>query len=147
MEQANLSLLSLIEPKTFAEARKDEGWIKSMNEELDQIEKQQTWELVWRPKDKNVVGTKWIFRNKFNENDQVVRNKARLVWKGYDQVEGIAFEETFALVSRLDAIRMFLAFACFKNIKSYQMDAKSSFLNGNSEEEVYIENPKGFILL
>jgi hypothetical protein len=66
-----------------------------MNEELDQIEKNQTWELVPRPKNKNVVGTKWIFKNKFNEDGQVIRNKERLVCKGYAQVEGIDFEETF----------------------------------------------------
>jgi hypothetical protein len=67
-------MLSLIEPKTFAEAKKYENWIKSMNEELDQIEKSQTWELVPRPKDKKVVGAKWIFRNKVNEEGQVIRN-------------------------------------------------------------------------
>jgi len=86
---------------------------------------------VPRPKDKNVIGTKWVFRNKLNEDGQVVRNKARLVCKGYDQVDGIDFEETFAPVARLEAIRMFLAFACFNNFKVYQMDIKSTFLNGN----------------
>jgi hypothetical protein len=78
--------------------------------------------------------------------DEVVRNKERLVCKGYAQVEGIDFEETFAPVARLEAIKMFLAFACFKNFKVYQMDVKSSFLNGNLEEEVYIEQPEGFQL-
>jgi hypothetical protein len=67
-----------------------------MNEELDQIENNQTWELVPRPKDKNVVGTKWIFKNKVNEEGKIIRNKARLVCKGYAQVEGIDFEETFS---------------------------------------------------
>jgi transposase InsO family protein len=144
--ESEQAMLSLIEPKTFAEASKDEDWIKAMNEELDQIEKNQTWELVPRPKDKNVVGTKWIFKNKVNEDGQIIRNKARLVCKGYAQVEGIDFEETFSPVARLEAIRMFLAFACFKNFKIYQMDVKSTFLNGNLEEEVYIEQPEGFIL-
>ena len=101
-----------------------------MNEELDQIEKKQTWELVPRPANKNIVQTKWVFKNKLNENGKVIRNKARLVCKGYAQVEGIDFEETFAPVARLEAIRMFLAFSCYKNFKVYQIDVKYVFLNG-----------------
>ena len=117
-----------------------------MNEELDQIEKNKTWELVSRQENKNVIGTKWVFRNKINENGQVISNKARLVCKGYAQVEGVDFEETFAPVARLEAIRMFLAFASHKKLKVYQTDVKSAFLNGNFEEEVYNEQPKGFKL-
>jgi hypothetical protein len=118
-----------------------------MNEELDQIEKNNTWELVPRPEDKNVIGSKWVFKNKINEKGQVVRNKARLVCKGYAQVEGQDFDETFAPVARLEAIRMFLAYSCHKNFKVYQMDVKSTFLNGDIEEEVYMEQPEGFSLI
>ena len=75
-----------------------------MDEELDQIEKNDNWELVPRPKNKKVIGTKWVFRNKLNEDGQVTRNKVRLVCKGYVQVEGINFEEKFSLVSRMEAI-------------------------------------------
>ncbi|XXG82894.1 hypothetical protein AAC387_Pa10g0771 [Persea americana] len=135
-----------VEPKTVAEVSKDDNWVKAMHEELDQIEKNKTWELVPRPKNKNVIGTKWVFINKLNEEGQVVRNKARLVCKGYAQVEGIDFEEIFALVALLKAIRMFLALAVYKSFKVYQMDVKSVFLNGNLEEEVYIEQPDGFQL-
>ena len=110
-----------------------------MNEELNQIEKNQTWELVPRSKNKNVIGTKWVFKNKVNEDGQVIRNKSRLVCKGYAQVEGVDFEETFAPVAILEAIRMFLVFSSYKKFKVYQMDVKSAFLNGNLEEEVYIE--------
>ena len=117
-----------------------------MNEELDQIEKNQTSELVPRPKNKNVVGTKWTFRNKLNEDGKVVRNKEILVCRGYAQIEGIDFEVTFSQVSRLEAIIMFLQFACFKIFKVYQMDFKFAFLNGNLEEEIYRENLEGFIL-
>jgi len=78
-----------------------------------------------------VIGTKWVFRNKLNEDGKVVRNKERLVYKGYAQVEGIEFEETFALIARLESIRMFFEFASFKNFKVYQMDVKSAFLNGD----------------
>jgi hypothetical protein len=117
-----------------------------MNEELDQIEKNDTREMVPRPKNKNVIGTKWVFGNKLNEYGHVTRKKSRLVCKGYAQVEGIDFEEKFSPVSRMEAIHFLLAYAWSKNIKMYQMDVKSSFLNGELEEEVYIEQPKGFQL-
>jgi len=81
-----------------------------------------------------------------NENGEVIRNKARLVCKGYAQQEGIDFEENFAPVARLEAIRMFLALSSFQKFKVFQMDVKSAFLNGDLEEEVYIEQPDGFIL-
>jgi hypothetical protein len=95
---------------------------------------------------KNVVGTKWVFRNTLNEDGKIMKNKARLVCKGYSKVEGIDFIETFAPIARREVIKMFLAFSCFKNFKVYQMDVKYAFLNGNLEEEVYIEQPKGFLL-
>jgi hypothetical protein len=117
-----------------------------MDEEFDQMEKNYTWELVPRPNNKNVISTKWVFMNKLNEDGQVTRNKARLVCKGYAQIEGIDFEETFSPVARMEAIRLLLAYACSKNIKVYQMDVKSSFLNGELEEEVYIEQLEGFQL-
>jgi hypothetical protein len=117
-----------------------------MDEELDQIEKNDTCELVPRPKNKNVIGTKWVLRNKLNEDGQVTRNKAILVCKGYAQIEGIDFEETFAPIARMEAICLLLAYACSKNVKVYQMDVKSAFLNGELEEEVYIEQPEGFQL-
>lgn len=95
-----------------------------MEEEINQIEKNYTWELVARPKNNNVIGTKWVFRNKLNEDGQVTRNKTRLVCKGYAHVEGIDFEETFSPVARMESIRMILAYASSKNIKVYQMDVK-----------------------
>jgi hypothetical protein len=87
-----------------------------------------------------------IFRNKLNEYGQVTRNEARLVCKGYAQVEVIDFEETFSPISRMEEIKLILSYACSKNIKVYQMDVKLDFLNGDLEEEVYIEKPKGFEL-
>ena len=146
MYQIEIAYLSQVEPTSIKEACKDESWVKAMNEELDQIENNQTWDLVPRPKDKNVIGTKWVFKNKMNEDGQVVRNKARLVCKGYAQAEGVDYKETFAHVARMEAIRMFLAFASHKKLKVYQMDVKSTFLNGYLEEEVYIEQPDGFQL-
>jgi hypothetical protein len=136
----------MLEPKNFNEASKDDHWVKAMNDELDQIEKNNTWEMVHRPEGKNIIGSKWIFKNKLNEQGQVVRNKARLVCKGYAQIEGLDFDETFAPVARLEAIRIFLAYACHKRFKVYQMDVKSVFLNGDLNEEVYMEQPEGFEL-
>ena len=94
----------MIEPTYFEEVSKDDFWNKAMDEELHQIRKNDTWELVPRPKDKNVINTKWVHRKKWNEDGQVTRNEARLVCKGYAQVEGIDFEETFSPVSRMEAI-------------------------------------------
>ena len=137
--------LSQIEPKVIDEALGDPDWVQAMQEELHQFERNDVWELVPRPHHQNVIGTKWVFRNKMNEDGVIVRNKARLVAKGYCQEEGIDFDETFAPVARLEAIRIFLAYAAFKDFKVYQMDVKSAFLNGLLEEEVYVEQPPGFL--
>ena len=104
------------------------------------------WELVKRPDPlkHNIIGTKWIYRNKQDENGLVVRNKARLVSQGYTQVEEVDFDETFAHFARLEAIRILLAYANHHNIILYQMDVESAFLNGMLEEEVYVAQPPGF---
>jgi hypothetical protein len=146
LEQMYLALLSTIEPNSFEEARKDEFWSKAMDEELDQIEKNDTWKLVPKINNKNVLGTKWVFINKLNEDGQVTRNKDRLVCKGYTQVEGIDFEEKFSPVSIMEAIRFLLYYAFSNNIKVYKMNVKSTFLNGELEEEFYIEQPTKFQL-
>jgi hypothetical protein len=90
----------------------------------------------------NVIETKWVFKNKQEEDGEVVRNKARLVAQGYSQVEGLDFRETFDPVARLEAIRILLAFAAFKGFKLYQMNVKSTFLNGVIQEEVYVRQPQ-----
>ncbi len=132
------AFLSQIEPKTIDEALGDENWILAMQEELNQFRRNEVWELVPKPKDHSIIGTKWVFKNKLDENSVVTRNKARLVAKGYSQEEGIDFEETFAPVARLEAIRLLCAFACYMEIKLFQMDVKSAFLNGFIKEEVYV---------
>ena len=98
-----------------------------MHEELNNFTRNQVWDLVERPKNYNIIGTKWIFRNEQNEDGMVVRNKARLVAQGFTQVECLDFGETFAPVARLEAIRILLAYACSHNIKLYQMDVKNAF--------------------
>ncbi|CAL8149463.1 unnamed protein product [Prunus armeniaca] len=115
-----------------------------MHEELNQFVRNDVWYLVPRPVHTNVIGTKWIFRNKIDEQGNVVRNKARLVAQGYTRMEGIDFNETFAPVARLESVRLLLAIACHLKFKLYQMDVKIAFLNGVLNEEVYVEQPKGF---
>jgi hypothetical protein len=114
-----------------------------MQEELNNFKRNEVWSLVPRPK-QNVVGTKWVFRNKQDEYKVVRRNKARLVAKCYAQVIGLDFEETFAPVARLGSIRLLLDYAAHHSFKLFQMDVKSAFLNGPVKEEVYVEQPPGF---
>jgi hypothetical protein len=115
-----------------------------MHEELENFERNQVWTLVNPLRDMNVIGTKLVFKNKQGEDGEIVRNKARLVDQGYSQVEGLDFGETFATVTRLEAIKILLAFAASKGFKLYQMDVKSDFLNGVIQEEVYARQPPGF---
>ncbi|WVZ52048.1 hypothetical protein U9M48_003143 [Paspalum notatum var. saurae] len=115
-----------------------------MHEELTNFTRNEVWTLEAKPKGARVVGTKWVFRNKQDDEGNIVRNKARLVAKGYSQVEGIDFGETIASVGRLEAIRFLLAYATHHDMKLYQMDVKSAFLNGYINELVYVEQPPGF---
>jgi len=116
-----------------------------MQEELNQFVRNDVWTLVPQPKSQTIIGTKWVFRNKMDENGIVSRNKARLVAQGYNQQEVIDYDETFAPVARLESIRILLAYACAHNFKLFQMDVKSAFLNGVINEEVYVAQPPGFI--
>ncbi|GJY35359.1 retrovirus-related pol polyprotein from transposon TNT 1-94 [Tanacetum coccineum] len=133
--------VSTIEPKNIKEAMADHSWIESMQDELNQFERLQVWELVPRPEGKNIIALKWLWKNKCDAENIVVRNKTRLVAKGYRQEEGIDFEESF----RLEAVRMFIDYAAHKNITIFQMDVKTAFLNGPLKEEVYVSQPEGFI--
>ncbi|GKD34213.1 putative ribonuclease H-like domain-containing protein, partial [Tanacetum coccineum] len=133
------------EPKTISQALKDESWVEAMQEELLQFKLQQVWILVDLPFGKKAIGTKWVFRNKRDERSIVVKNKARLVAQGHRQEEGIDYDEVFAPVARIEAIRLFLAFASYMGFLVYQMDVKSAFLYGTIEEEVYVHQPLGFV--
>ncbi|KAK2410370.1 putative mitochondrial protein [Trifolium repens] len=143
-EESLFGLVSLIEPKTTNEALSDDAWIVAMEEELNQFKRNDVWDLVPKPKNKNIIGTKWVYRNKLNEQGEVTRNKARLVAQGYSQQEGIDFTETYGPVARLEAIRLLLSYAINNGITLYQMDVKSAFLNGVISEEVYVKQPHGF---
>ncbi|GJZ76937.1 retrovirus-related pol polyprotein from transposon TNT 1-94 [Tanacetum coccineum] len=137
--------ISTIEPKNVNEALTDDSWIVAMQEELNQFIANDVWELVPQPRNMTIIGTKWVFRNKLDENGIVSRNKARLVAQGYNQQEGIDYDETYAPVARLESIRILLAYACALDFKLFQMDVKSAFLNGFINEEVYVAQPPGFI--
>nr|GEW84047.1 integrase, catalytic region, zinc finger, CCHC-type, peptidase aspartic, catalytic [Tanacetum cinerariifolium] len=129
--------VSTIEPKNIKEAMADHSWIESMQDELNQFERLQVWELVPRPEGNNIFALKWLWKNKCDAENIMVWNKTRLVAKGYMQKEGIDFEESFAPVARLEAVRMFIAYVAHKNITIFQLDVKISFLNGPLKEEVY----------
>ncbi|GJZ52667.1 retrovirus-related pol polyprotein from transposon TNT 1-94, partial [Tanacetum coccineum] len=133
-----------IEPTSIAKALSDSSWVEAMQEELLQFKLQQVWILVNLPNGKKAIGTKWVFKNKKDERGIVIRNKARLVAQGHRQEEGIDYEEVFAPVARIEAIRLFLAYASFMGFLVYQMDVKSAFLYGTIEEEVYVTQPPGF---
>ncbi|GJR99645.1 putative ribonuclease H-like domain-containing protein [Tanacetum coccineum] len=136
---------ALEEPKKITEALKDDIWVEAMQEELLQFRLQQVWILVDLPHRAKVIGTKWVYRNKRDERGVVVRNKARLVAQGHRQGKGINYDEVFAPVARIEAIRLFLAFPSFMGFIVYQMDVKSAFLYGTIDEEVYVSQPPGFV--
>ncbi|GJU66090.1 retrovirus-related pol polyprotein from transposon TNT 1-94, partial [Tanacetum coccineum] len=139
------AFLTVVEPKTYKDALTQSCWIKAMQEELNEFERLKVWELVPRPDKVMVITLKWIYKVKLDELGGILKNKARLVARGYRQEEGIDFEESFAPVARLEAIRIFLAFAAHMNMVVYQMDVKTAFLNGNLREEVYVSQPDGFV--
>jgi hypothetical protein len=137
------SFVSSIEPYRIEAALRVPDWVVAMQEKLNNFMRNEVWHLVPHP-NQNVVGTKWVFRNKQDEHGVVTRNKARLMAKGYSQVEGLDFDETYAPVARLESIRILLAYATYHGFKLYQMDVKSAFLNGPIKEEVYVEQPPDF---
>ncbi|WVZ75586.1 hypothetical protein U9M48_023625, partial [Paspalum notatum var. saurae] len=132
------------EPRDVSHALSDPNWVNAMHEELENFERNHVCDLVEPLPNYRLIGTKWVFKNKQGENGMVVRNKAKLVAQGFYQKEGIDYEETFAPVARLEAIRILLAFAASNVFKLQQMDVKSAFLNGFIEEEVYVRQPPGF---
>nr|GEW48209.1 retrovirus-related Pol polyprotein from transposon TNT 1-94 [Tanacetum cinerariifolium] len=132
-----------LEPSSVAKALEDPDWVAAMQEEMQQLYHQQVWKLVPLPVGKIAIGTKWILKNKKDARGIVVRNKARLVAQGHRQEEGTNYDEVFALVSKIEAIQLFLAFASYMGFMVYQMDVKSAFLYREIEEEVYVTQPKG----
>ena len=126
--------MAILEPETFEEATKQEEWVKERKEEIKIIEKNNTWELADCPKDRDIIGVKWVFKTKLNPDGTVHKHKARLVAKGYSQQPGVYYNETFAPVARLDTIKTLIALVAQKGWSIYQLDVKSAFLNGVLEE-------------
>ena len=120
--------------KIVDEALADSDWVLAMQEELHQFERNKVWHLVPWPKNRTIIGTKWVFRNKLDEFRTVTRKRARLMVQGYNKEEGINYEETFAPVARIEAIRILIAFAAHMEFKLYQIDVKNEFLNGYLKE-------------
>ncbi|GJY01741.1 retrovirus-related pol polyprotein from transposon TNT 1-94, partial [Tanacetum coccineum] len=135
----------IVEPKNYKDALTQACWIESMQEELNEFEHLEVWELVPLPDKVMVITLKWIYKVKLDELGEILKNKARLVARGYRQEKGIDFEESFPPMARLDAIRIFLAYVAHMNMIVYQMDVRTTFLNGILCEEVYVSQPDGFV--
>jgi hypothetical protein len=127
---------------------KDEKWRNAMDEdeEIKAIEKNNTWELTTTPKEQKPIGVKWVFKAKKNAKGEIERYKARLVAKGYSQRPGIDYGKVFVLVAWLETVRMIISLAAQNKWKIYQVDVKSAFLNGILEEEIFVEQPMGYVI-
>ncbi|GJX71401.1 retrovirus-related pol polyprotein from transposon TNT 1-94 [Tanacetum coccineum] len=137
--------VSTAEPKNIKEAMENHEWIEAMQKELHQFDRLKVWEIVDKPFGKTVINLKWLWKNKKDQDNIVIRNKARLVAKGYRQEEGIDFEESFAPLTRLEAVRIFVAYAAHKSFTIYQMEVKIAFLNGPLKEEIH-QSPRGIFI-
>nr|GFD06757.1 putative ribonuclease H-like domain-containing protein [Tanacetum cinerariifolium] len=132
--------LSQEEPKMVIHALKDPSWIEAMHEELLQFKLQEVWSLVDLPNRKRAIGTKWVFMNKKDKRGIMIRNKARLVAQDHRQEEGVDYDEVFAIVARIEAIRLFLAYDSFKDFVVYQMDVRSAFFMGRLKKRCMYVN-------
>ncbi|GJS94691.1 ribonuclease H-like domain, reverse transcriptase, RNA-dependent DNA polymerase [Tanacetum coccineum] len=138
-------LLAEDEPKNYKEASNDQKWIEAMKDELDSINRNNTWKLTSLPPGHKAIGLKWVFKTKRDADGKIIKHKARLVAKGYIQEHGIDFEEVFAPVARMETIRLLLAIAANNKWQVHHLDVKSAFLHGDLQEEVYVTQPEGFI--
>ena len=133
------------EPTSFITAMKEEVWIRAMKEEIEAIEKNSTWELVKLPEKCKSIGVKWIYKIKRDNSEEITRYKFRLVAKGFSQVRGVDFDEVFSPVARAESIRIIIAMAAQFRWKLHHLDVKSAFINGYIEEDIYVDQPEGFI--
>jgi hypothetical protein len=133
------------EPNSFDEAEQDPCWRRAMLNELRSIEENQTWVLTDLPLGRRAIGLKWVFNVKRDEHGNIAKHKARLVVKGYAQRCGLDYDEMFAPVARLDSVRLLIALAAQEGWEIHHMDVKSAFLNGELQEEVFVQQPVGFV--
>jgi hypothetical protein len=117
-----------------------------MEEEISMIQKNYTWEVVDRPPDKNIISVKWVFMTKLNIDRSINKHKVRLIFKGYAQIFGVDYSDTFAPIARMDIIILLFAIDAHKNWKVFQLDVKLAFLNGVLHEEIYVEQPAVFVI-
>ena len=143
-ELIQLAMLAESEPVSLEQAMKEEHWRNAMLDELQSIEKNETWSLVKLPTSKKCIDVKWVYKTKLKPDGQVAKYKARLVARGFLQRQGLDYNEVFAPVARMETIRLIIAIASWKSWKMFQLDVKSAFLNGELEEEVYVSQPPGF---
>jgi hypothetical protein len=137
--------MNVVEPLNYEQAKDHKEWMDAMKEEYDSIIKNETWELTELPENKTPIGSKWLFKYKFNVDGSIDKYKARLVAKGYSQKEGIDYEDTFAPVAKMNTIRLMITLATKNNWQLHQLDVKSAFFNGELKEEVYLVQPEGFV--
>jgi hypothetical protein len=145
LEFSELCLSAAEEPESVEEALADDSWRKAMEEEMNSIVENDTWDLADLPAGQKAIGLKWVFKVKKDPQGKVLRHKARLVAKGYAQKQGIDFDEVFAPVARMDTVRLLLALAAHQHWQVHHMDVKSAFLNGELVEQVYVQQPTGFV--
>nr|GEW02304.1 retrovirus-related Pol polyprotein from transposon TNT 1-94 [Tanacetum cinerariifolium] len=138
-------IVSTMEPRNVKEAMTNPAWIELMQEELLQFKSLDVWVLVPAPDNIKPLTLNWLFKSKHDKENRVIRNKTHLVVSRYRQEEGIYFEESFALVARMEAIRIFLAYVACKLFIVFQMDVKTAFLHGTLKKDVYMCQPEGFI--
>ena len=143
-DEGNLALMVSSDPLYYEEAVKDASWRLAMDNEIKSIEKNKTWMLVSLPVGAKKTGVKWIYKTKYNEHGEFEKHKARLVAKGYIQKHGIDYTEVYAPVARMETVRMVVALAAQRNWKIFQLDVKSAFLHGELNEDVYVEQPRGY---
>lgn len=139
------NVMNFIEPLNYEQDKDNEYWVNAMNEEYNFIMRNKTWDLVEFPKDKIPIGSKWLFKSNFKADGSINKLKARLVAKGYSQQEGIDCEETYALVAKLNTIRILVALATKQNWRIHRLDVKYAFFNGDLKEEVYLVHLEGFV--
>jgi hypothetical protein len=139
-------MLAAEEPQDMDEVNADAAWRTAMDEEMASITENKTWELASLPRGCKAIGLKWVFKVKCDTTGDIVKHKARLVAKGYAQREGVDFEEVFALVARMETVRLLLALAADSGWEVHHMDVKSVFLNGVLSEEVYVNQPPGYVV-
>jgi hypothetical protein len=144
-EEVAALLAVMEEPSCFRDAIDNPEWVQAMDNEMQSICKNGTWELATLLAGQKAIGLKWVYKLKRNSEGEIFKHKARLVAKGYVQKQGVDFEEVFAPVARLDTIRMILAFAANRGWEVHHLDVKTAFLNGDLEEEVYVAQPEGYV--